>query len=280
MLLAGLAQPVKERLGCKLVCWLQDEDGFVDGLGSPWTEKVWVAMKEKAFYFDMFLPVSQYYAKLMQQRLDIPDQKINIIAPGVDITQYEPAERTPDVKTLGFLGRMYPANGLDIMVASYEELAGEYENLQLSICGGKTSADKNYIAEQQKILAGAGLHEKSEFLEDFDFTARRSFLKKLSVLCAPSRQAPAYALNVMESCACGVPFVAPNTGVFTELAETTSAGVLYEMNTPEQLQQTLDTLLKDSGRLQELAKNGRHAAMKNFDIRKNAGIFVEMLSQL
>lgn len=284
MLLAGLAQPIKERLGCKLACWLQDEDGFIDGLGSPWNEKVWAAMREKVPYFDIFFPVSHYYAGLMRQRLDIPDQKIRPFAPGIDISQYEPPQHILDVTTLGFLGRMCPANGLDITVSAFKGLVAEHSNtlkdMQLYICGGKTSADKNYISEQKNMIAAGGLNGQSVFLEDFGFSARLSFLKNLSVLCSPSRQAPAYALNVLESMACGVPFVAPKAGVFTELAELTAAGVLYEPNTPEQLQNTLTSLLQDSARLKTLSQNGRLAALEHFDVRENAGVFVEILSQL
>lgn len=283
MLLAGLAQPIKERLGCRLACWLQDEDGFVDGLGSPWSEKVWAAMREKVPYFDLFLPVSRFYADLMQGRLAIPDHTIRPFAPGIDVSQYEPGGDVSAI-TLGFLGRMCPANGLDITVSAFSGLAAEHSDtlndVQLSICGGKTSADKAYIAKQKKRLTAGGLDERSVFLEAFDFAARLSFLKELSVLCSPSRQAPAYALNVLESMASGVPFVAPQAGVFTELAELTGAGVLYEPNTPEQLQKTLASLLPDSARLKTLGQNGRSAALKQFDIRTNAVLFVEMLSQL
>lgn len=280
MLLAGLAHPVKERLGCKLACWMQDEDGFVDGLGTPWTEKVWAAMKEIVCCFDMFLPVSHYYAKLMQQRLAIPEEKIKPFTPGIDISQYDIRKMNPDIPTLGFLGRMCPANGLDIAVSAYTDLIADHKELRLLVCGGKTSSDKPYIREQQKLLAGKGMDNKSEFLEGFDFSARLSFLEKLSVLCSPPRQAPACALNVMEATACGVPFVAPNTGVFTELAESTAAGVLYEPNNPVQLHKTLNSLLQDSARLNEMSHSGRHAASEHFDVRKNADEFVEILSQL
>lgn len=283
MLLAGLAQPVKERLGCKLACWLQDEDGFVDSLGSPWTEKVWAAMKEKVTWFDMFLPVSHYYANLMQQRLNIPDQKISVFTPGIDMTQYEPAQNFPDIPTIGFLGRMCPANGLDIAMSAFTELARseqEFNTARLLVAGGRTSADDSFIQEQKKSLSDAGLTEKSQFFEAFDLSARLSFLKQLSILCSPSRQAPAYALNVMESVACGVPFVAPKAGVFAEWVDLTGAGVLYEPNTPKRVQKAVAALLLDADRVKEMGQKGRRAALEHFDIRKNATKLVEMLSRL
>ena len=38
VLLVGLAKRIKQRLGVPVVCLLQDEDGFLDGLSSPYSE--------------------------------------------------------------------------------------------------------------------------------------------------------------------------------------------------------------------------------------------------
>ena len=173
---------------------------------------------------------------------------------------------------------MCPDNGLDIAVSAFSGLTAQLNDTQLLVCGGNTSADKDYITKQQQILTAKGLNGHSKFLAGFDFATRQSFLKQLSILCSPSRQPPAYALNVMEAVACGVPFVAPKAGVFTELAATTGAGVLYEPNTPEQLRQTLSALLADTARLNELGQNGRRAAVEHFDVRKRADELVELLS--
>ena len=41
VLLAGLAQSIKQRLGLPVVCLLQDEDGFLDGLPSQHSKQAW-----------------------------------------------------------------------------------------------------------------------------------------------------------------------------------------------------------------------------------------------
>jgi len=45
-LLAGLAPQIRERLDLPLVCMLQDEDGFLDGLPSAYNELAWQALRE------------------------------------------------------------------------------------------------------------------------------------------------------------------------------------------------------------------------------------------
>ncbi len=272
LLLAGMAGPVREKLGCKLVCWLQDEDGFVDGLGEPWSSAVWQEMARIVPLFDLFLPVSHYFAHAIQERLPIGDETIYVCAPGLDMSKYEPAERLPDGPAVGYLGRMCHANGLDFAAQAFSKLVGQDKMaaVKLLICGGMTAADKQLVDKIKESLHSGATAGRVEFLDDFEWSNRLSFLQRLSVLCSPARTAPAYAMNVLEAMACGVPFVAPRTGVYPEWAELTGAGVLYESENPEEPHRSLRALLIDSDRRNELGQKGRRAAMEHFDIRRTA----------
>jgi glycosyltransferase involved in cell wall biosynthesis len=282
LLLAGLAGPVKERLGCKLACWLQDEDGFVDGLGQPWSGRVWEKMAKIVPLFDLFLPVSRYFADSMQKRLLIPDEKIHVCPPGIDLSKYEPAAGTPQVPTIGFLGRMCRANGLDLLGKCFPPLSrtAGLEQSRLLLCGGMTSADRELVHALTKEIQDGGLSERTEFLNAFDLDARLPFLRRLTVLCSPSRQAPAYAMNVLEAMACGVPFVAPKAGVYPEWADLTGGGIVYEPNTPAQLQKAVEPLLRDPARAGELGAKGRCGVQDYFDIRKTAARLREQFERL
>lgn len=271
LLLAGLAEPMKQRLGCRLVCLLQDEDGFVDGLGDPWARRVWRRMGDIITVFDRLIAVSRFYAEKMQSCLPIPAEKIEIIPTGLDVSAYGPA--APGTATIGFLGRMCEANGLDLAADAFRMLPDA--DRRLLVCGGKTAADKPYIEKVK-----SGLPGNAEFLEAFDFNSRLAFLKQLTVLCSPARQAPAYAMNVLEAMACGVPFVAPRQGVYPEWIELSRAGVLYEPNTPETLAETLRSLLADPARRRELGENGRRAVAEHFNITVAADRILRLFEQI
>jgi glycosyltransferase involved in cell wall biosynthesis len=281
-LLAGLAGPIKERLGCKLACWLQDEDGFVDGLGEPWAGRVWEKMAKIVPLFDLFLPVSRYFADAMQKRLSIPPEKMQVCPPGIDLSKYEPAAGVPEVPTIGFLGRLCRANGPDLLGRCFQMLnrSAGLEQSRLLLCGGMTSADRELVHTLRKELHESGSAERTEFLSGFDLDARLPFLRRLTVLCSPSRQAPAYAMNVLEAMACGVPFVAPKAGVYPEWAELTGGGIVYEPHTAAQLQKTVEPLLRDPARAAELGAKGRRGAEDYFDIRRNAADLKERLKEL
>lgn len=279
MLLAGLAGPIKERLGCKLVCWLQDEDGFIDGLGDPWAGRVWEKMAQIVPDFDLFLPVSNYFAGVMQKRLSIPDGKIYVCPPGLDVSKYKPVAKLSDVPVIGFLGRMSEDNGFSEMEQIFVWLLNQdgFDTSKLLICGGMTSADKKLVEEIMLAFRYAGctdsqgkFTEEVQFLDGFDWDVRIDFLKRLTVLCSPVRTRPAYAMNVLEALACGVPFVAPNAGVYPEWVELTGGGMVYDSENSEQSKQSIHELLIDTDRVNKLGKKGRQAVLEHFDIRKTA----------
>ena len=52
ILLGGLTRRIKERLGVPVLCLLQDEDGFLDGLTSPYAERAWEIVRQCALQRD------------------------------------------------------------------------------------------------------------------------------------------------------------------------------------------------------------------------------------
>ncbi len=280
LLLAGLARPIKDRLGCKLVCLLQDEDGFVDGLGEPWSRQVWDQMARLVPLFDCFISVSHYYAKVMQQRLPIPSQKIEVIPPGLEVSLYQPAGPA-DKPTIGFLGRMSEENGFDWLEELMKILIkSEGLDVHLRICGGMSSVDKKRVEGIMRGFAGEGLSARVKLENDFRWEVRHRTLQRLTLLCSPSKTAPAYAMNVLEAMACGVPFAAPNHGVYPEWAQLTGAGVLYEPNTVSRLIEAVRPLLDDPAQCRRLGENGRRAVLEHFDIQKTAGRMLCLFEQM
>lgn len=279
LLLAGLAKPLRERLGCRLGCWLQDEDGFIEGLGEPWTGQVWQRLGQRVQDFDLFLPVSRYYADLMQERLGLPEAKLFVCPPGLHVDDYEPAQTPPDEPTIGFLARMAFVNGLDIAVQAFEQLACRpgLERSRLLVCGGMNSADEPFVRSIKENLAKAGLLERVCFYERFDKPDRLSLLRQIRVLVCPVRYSPAYAMNVLEAMACGVPFAAPRTGVYPEWAERTGGGILYESNNPQTLAETIEPFLRSPELTAQKGAAARQALLDQFDIQQNARQLLQRL---
>ncbi len=272
VLLGGLAGRIKERLKVPVACLLQDEDGFLDGLTSPYAERAWEVVRQRAAQIDAFLAVSQYFGRTMQKRLDVDESRMHVVRMGVDLELYEPDANGPDVPTLGFLSRMCPDHGLEVLIDAFIALKknDRLKSLRLRIAGGRSAGDLPFIEKMQSKLAIAGVQDDVDFLESFERESRLAFLRSLSVLSVPEPKPVAYGLYVLEALAMGVPVVEPAIGCFPETIELTGGGRLYEPNTAARLAEVLTPLLLDKQAARALGAEGRAGMAKAFDVEQTA----------
>jgi len=282
ILLAGLARGIKRRLRVPVVCLLQDEDGFLDGLSSPYSQQAWQVLAERAGDIDAFIAVSRYYAGVMQERLGLHRDRLRIVHTGISLDGYEPAAAAPEIPTIGFLSRMCPDRGLDTLVDAFIILRKreELKEARLRVTGGRRADDEAFLGKMRRRLASNGLIDDVEFLPDFDRRSKLAFLQTLSVLSVPEKQPVAYGLYMLEALAAGVPVVEPSSGVFPELLEMTGGGVLCEPNNPEALAAALGPLLLDPDFAGQLGKEGRDAVTEKFDIEQTAGAMVRIYDEI
>ncbi len=282
ILLVGLAGPIKRRLGVPVVCLLQDEDGFLDGLSPPYCEKAWRTIAERSNDVDAFIAVSKYYAQTMRERLRIDTDRVFVVYTGISLDQHESPQAAPEIPTIGYLSRMCADRGLDTLVDAFIKLkrSDRLANARLRVTGGRRSDDKAFIERMQQKLRSQGLLDDVELLPDFTGEARRAFLQTLSVLSVPEKQPMAYGLYVLEALAAGVPVAQPATGVFPELLELTGGGVLCEPNNADALADAIAALLLDPDHAGGLGKRGREAIFERFDIDRTAAEMVRTYGQI
>jgi glycosyltransferase involved in cell wall biosynthesis len=278
-LLAGLAGPIRRRLGCAIVCLLQDEDGFVDGLGEPWSGRVWELMRRCAADVDLFVAVSTYYQVVMAEKLGLKPHRIKQVYPGLNVGDYSPAGRKPMEPVIGFLARMCEDNGLDILVDAVAILAKEKTAgpVRLKICGGKTSADEPYLRRIRETITRQGLAGRVEWIEDFGVESRKAFLQDITLLCVPYRNPVACGLSVLEAMASGVGFVEPKAGVFVELRELGQTGLLYDPNTPAALANILKLWVFNQQAAAEMGHKARLAVETHFNIQTTSRSMLELM---
>ena len=271
-LLGGLAGAIRDRLGVPIVCLLQDEDGFLDGLGAPYAEKAWGLLRERAKEIDRFVAVSEYYADVMADRLGVGRDKIDVVMTGVDVGQYKTAVHDSDAPVVGFLSRMCSVKGLDTLIDAFIAMKKklEFAKLRLRIAGGRSRSDERFIAEQISKLDKCGFMGDVEFLETFGQAEKVEFLSSLSVMCVPERQAVSCGLYVLEAMAAGVPVVQPRSGVFVEVIEGSGGGVLVDEYDAAAFAKAIESVLGDTEMLKQMGQRGIEAVRKKFDIMKSA----------
>jgi glycosyltransferase involved in cell wall biosynthesis len=282
ILLAGMARRINEKLRVPVVCLLQDEDGFLDGLTAPYAEQAWEIVRERARDIDAFLPVSRYFADVMSSRLGSHAARMHVTYTGIELDGYERGGREPVVPTIGFLSRMCPDRGLERLIDAFVLLKRNEKlwSATLRICGGKLTCDESFLSRLRTKLADACLSTDVDFLSAFDHASKLEFLRSLSVLCVPEERPVAYGLYVLEALAMGVPVVEPAMGCFPETLALTGGGVLYEPNTAEKLAETLEPLLLDPQAARRLGAEGRAGVARSFEIERTAAQMVGVYEQI
>jgi len=281
ILLAGMAKCIRDRLNLPVICLLQDEDGFLDSLAEPYAGQAWEILADQAGYIDGFVAVSNYYAEVMCERLQLNVDKVKVVYTGIAVEDFKGLRSFPQIPAIGFLSRMCSAKGLDTLVNAFIKLKQKdnFQDLRLKIAGGKIGNDDEFVRKIQRRLDRADLLGEVDFLTDFDQNARISFLRTVSVLSVPEKYSVAYGLYVLEALACGVPVVEPARGVFPELAKKTGGVLLYEDDDANALADSLEKVLVDEDLAKQLGNQGRKSVFEQFDIEKNAAEMIAVFEK-
>lgn len=282
-LLLGLAGRIRREVGVPVVCTLQDEDSWIDSMEPEAAKRAWALMAEKSRDVAAFTPVSEYYSRVMQNRLKgVPADKFHVIPIGVSADSYGAAQRVPGQPVIGYLSRMSESLGLGTLVEAFIQIRerGLVKNVKLKITGGKTPEDDAFLAGVKQRLASKGLLEVVEFCPVFDRSSRREFLQSLTVMSVPMRHPEAFGMFMLEAMASGVPVVQPRLGASPEIIEETGGGMCYDPDDPDALVRELESLLLDEPRWRRMSQAGRSAIHNRFEISKVAEKMVTVYEKL
>jgi glycosyltransferase involved in cell wall biosynthesis len=277
-LLLGLAKQLGERLQIPVICSLQDEDVWVDVMKPSAAESVWKLMSNKADDVTKFISVSDYYARVMKEKMALTEAKVTSVHLGIDPADYTFKPVSEKKRTIGYISRMCQGNGIDILVDAFILLKQkeEFEDVNLVLTGGSTGDDKKLLSELRSRIKEHGLQRQVEFHDDFEEQGLRDYLEKVAVVSVPVRNGEAFGIYLLECMASGIPVVQPALGAFPEIIELTGGGVLYKENTPEALAQSLEKLLSDPGEMDRLSRTGKEGVDKHFHIDMQAERMIEV----
>jgi glycosyltransferase involved in cell wall biosynthesis len=281
-LLLGLSKRLKEKLQAPIICTLQDEDVWVDVMSDKSRDTVWKLMEENAAHVDRFIAVSDYFKGVMHDKMHLHDEQVASIHIGVDPDDYQFVNSAEKERTIGYISRMCPENGMDILVDAFillKKMAG-YEDVKLILTGGSTGDDKKFLKQTRRKLKKENLLSTVDFHKDFDGDGRQAFFAKTSMISVPVRNGEAFGIYIAESMASGIPVVQPKLGAFPEIISKTGGGLIYEENTPELLAASLKTLLDDKDKLKQLSDEARKGALNHLNIHTLAKGLIDVYREV
>jgi len=268
-MLLGIARRAHDAAKVPIVCSLQGEEAFLDGLAEPWRSRAWSALTERVRDADALIAVSRYYGHRMRDRLRLDGDAVTVVANGIDLDGLSPPDTdapTPDPPTLGYLARLCEDKGLPRLVDAYLRLAadGRHPTLRLHLAGAATAADKPLIEAMLRKLYDAGLERRVTVETNITRPRKAELLRSLSVLSVPAEYGESFGLYLLEAWACGVPVVQPETAAFPELVEATGGGVLVPPGDTDALASGIASVLDDEPGRQAMGRAGCKAVRTRY----------------
>ena len=281
-LLISLAGPLKRALGRPVVVTLQGEDLFLAGLPKPYRTEALDLIRAQVADVDLFIAVSEYYARFMRDYLRIPDSKMRVATLGVNTTDLSVSPRLPapgsrlptasEPYTIGFFARVAPEKGLHNLADAYRILRTEkgLPASRLLAAGYLAPEHKPYLEGIAERLGAAGLGEEFVYRGAVDRAKKVRFFHDIDVLSVPAGYHEPKGLFLLEAMACGVPVVQPNHGAFPEIIARTGGGVLAKSESGADVADAIFELWKDPARAAALGRAGADGVRRHYTVQHMA----------
>ncbi len=244
-LLSGIAPVLKERLGCPVVCNIQGEDGFLDLMPEKYRKEATELVALNAQYIDCFISPSEIYKQRVQNYFSLPDDKIVVIPPAINTDIYSFSWKgVEDTWTIGYLSRISPEKGLDVLVEAIVSLKKKKKKgvaIKLKVAG----KIMDYIFWENILLQAKAEGIVFEYVGELCLEDKIKFLRECSLFCAPSKQPESRGTVALEAIALGVPVILPEAGVFPEILQQTKGGILFQSSNSKDLAEKIHSLSSD-----------------------------------
>jgi len=188
-LLIGLAESLKDAFNVPILCTLQGEDLFLDGLHEPYRTEALNLIRNQIPHVDAFLSVSEFYAGFMPGYLGIPREKIRVVPLGINPQGFDLRQPNPNGPfTVGFLARIAPEKGLHVLAEAYRILrqSGELPEARLEAAGYMAADCKPYLEEIHRRLKDAGLDRDFHYRGVWDRAEKSASLPSLDGMAVPA----------------------------------------------------------------------------------------------
>ncbi|MCY2989948.1 MAG: glycosyltransferase family 4 protein [Planctomycetota bacterium] len=177
--------------------------------------------------------------------LDVAPQRVHVLRRGVDGSVFSPGDRAAARQELGlptdrrlllWVGRMVPVKGLDTLLAACDRLRQRTQDFQLCLVGDGPLRSTLAAEIQQR-----GLSEHVTFVGSVDHAQLSTWFQAADLTVLPSRS-EGIPNVLLESLACGTPFVASAVGGVPEIAGHAAAR-LVPPDCPDELATALEAVL-------------------------------------
>jgi D-inositol-3-phosphate glycosyltransferase len=194
--------------------------------------------------------------------------RIDVVAPGVDLSTFHPGDRdaaraalafAPDQFHVVFAGRIQKLKGPQVLVAAAAELRRRRPDIPLavSILGSGSGSEALAL---QPLIDGAGLADAIRLYPPVTAAHLAQWFRSADVVAMPSFS-ESFGLVALEAQACGTPVVAANVGGLPQAVSDGRSGLLVDGHSAGQWADALERLHDESTLRETLGRGAASHAL-------------------
>ena len=210
--------------------------------------------------------VSQSVAGFAEKRLGLPQNKIGVIANGIDVTRFKlPA--SGQARTLLFVGRLHKQKGLDWFIPLLPDLFAKHEDLEFHLVGEGPQRD-----ELEGLVQQLGLSDRVRFLgwrRDAD-----QLIASSETVVLPSRW-EGMPNVLLEAMAARKPVVACTAEGVNELLGPLADSQTVPFGASDSMSTLLSKICSSSEQRDELARENRRRVEQHFSLESVIAQYAE-----
>jgi glycosyltransferase involved in cell wall biosynthesis len=283
---------------------------FIFELRDIWPESIKAvgAMKDSPFIrmleaVEMFLyrkatmivSVTDSFKEVLVKR-GVPEEKIQVVRNGVDLTRFRPMPKDPElVRNLGLEGKFVAGyvgtHGMAHALETILKAAQKSENSDQPTSPGKINDQVSYFlflgdgAKKQELMAEAGRRKLSNvmFLNSVPKAEVTRYWSLLDVSIIHLKKTDLFTKvipsKLFESMGMGIPVLLGVSGESANIVETEGIGLTFEPENPEALYNALSRLRKEPALYERLKERCIQSAVR-YDRETQADIMLKLLSSV
>lgn len=240
--------------------------------------KIFIGLGCRALrYFDKVAPLSPELLTDMK-RLNVPEEKIEFIENGVDLTESEAlpekqiSSKPIENPVIGYVGQMIPRKGLKDLINSFHLVWKQYPTATLKLVGD--GEQRNELEQLAQSLPCAASIEFLGFRDD-----RLKLVQQFDLFCMTS-ELEGIPRCLMESMSLNTPVVAYKIPGVDQLISHEENGLLATHGDTNELAHQIIRLVKDNQLRLQLTKSGKKTIEERFSARRMALEYIALFKSL
>jgi glycosyltransferase involved in cell wall biosynthesis len=206
------------------------------------------------------------------RRFGIPEKKIAVIYSGVNIHDFEGRiinfPRPKNKVTIVSISRIDEGKGIRDIIEAAKILKERESNFEISLVG-----DGRLVGDYQRIVNSYKLDGEVKFLGYMKNI--RDVLLTADIFVSASHS-EGLGLNIIEAMVCGLPVVVTNAGGITEIVDNKVNGLVVKKGSPQQLEEALLLMMKDSKLRREYGRKGREKVVGKFGMDRMIAQYISL----